>query len=55
MSKTVSKIEGIFTKALPVVAGVMITGLVIRYGGDLPVVKDVKLGLKGDVAGKLFS
>ncbi len=40
--------------AVPVVAGVMITGLLFRYLGDKPVIEDAVKGLKGDVSGKLF-
>lgn len=41
-----------------VVPGVITLGvfaLIIRFGGDLPVLKDVKEGMKGNVSGKLFS
>lgn len=55
MAKNISsKVEGVVMKSLPVVAGVMIVGLAIRYGGDLPVIEDVKKGLNGDVKGNLF-
>lgn len=41
--------------ALPVMVGVMATGLFIRYFGDQPFIEDVRLGLKGDVKGSWFS
>lgn len=44
----------IFKGAMPVVAGVAIVGLAIRYFGDQPIISDVKKGLNGDVSGLWF-
>lgn len=56
MSKksTASAIESTLKKAIVPALGVMAVGLVIRYGGDLPIIEDVKKGLNGDVKGKIF-
>lgn len=43
--------KGIAKGALPVMAGVLATGLLIRYFGDKPIIKDAKEGLKGNVQG----
>lgn len=37
--------------AVPIVVGVLATGLLIRYFGDQPILEDAKRGLNGDVKG----
>lgn len=49
-----TKVEKMVMGAVPVIAGVVGAGLLFRYGGDLPIIKDALKGHKGDVAGKLF-
>lgn len=44
-------LKGITKGAMPVVIGVAVVGLTIRYFGDQPIISDVKKGLNGDVNG----
>lgn len=39
--------------AVPIVVGVLATGLFLRYFGDQPIIEDAKKGLNGDVKGFL--
>ncbi len=36
--------------AVPVAAGVLVAGLVLRYAGTLPVIDDARKGLMGDTS-----
>jgi hypothetical protein len=38
---------------VPIMVGVLATGLLIRYFGDQPIISDAKKGLNGDVKGFL--
>jgi hypothetical protein len=44
-------LKSISKGAVPVMAGVLAAGLLIRYFGDQPILKDAKEGLKGNVVG----
>ncbi len=45
------KLSTIVKGATPVVAGLSVFFLAIRYMGDKPVLKDIKEGLKGNTVG----
>ena len=49
-----SKAKGLLSKAMPVVVGISLVGLGIRYFGNQPVVSDVAAGLNGSVKGTGF-
>lgn len=38
------KIDAILKGAVPVVAGIVITGLIFRFFGDAPVVREARIG-----------
>ena len=47
-------LNAIMKGAAGTVAGITAVALAIRFGGNLPVIKQVKEGLKGNVAGSIF-
>ena len=44
-------IKSLAKGAVPIVVGVLATGLLIRYFGVQPILEDAKKGLNGDVKG----
>lgn len=46
-----TKVKRMFFASLPVVLGMGLTGLIIRYFGNKPVISDIAGGLNGSVKG----